>query len=134
MQGDRVFAPQAEDHSSAKTTTGVLLSRPCELLPLPNLHVRLAETSYYSGISDACITFLVDTLISVYSSWQSIPDRAGRNVNMMRELISWILPDSMKSSHPERSGHDDIKQKQPEEESSSARLEDAARRSVSCLP
>lgn len=30
---------------------------------------------------------------------------------MMRPLIELVWPDSMKSSHPERSGHDDIKQK-----------------------
>jgi len=29
---------------------------------------------------------------------------------MMRELIKLGWPDSMKSSHPKRSGHDDIKQ------------------------
>ena len=37
----------------------------------------------------------------------------------------------MKSSHPERSSRDNIKQKQPEEESSSARLEEGASLSVS---
>jgi hypothetical protein len=30
---------------------------------------------------------------------------------MMRELIKLVSPDSMKSSHPKRSGHDDIKTK-----------------------
>lgn len=36
---------------------------------------------------------------------------------MMRELIEKpVLPDSMKSSHPERSSHDDIKQEEKKPE------------------
>jgi hypothetical protein len=50
---------------------------------------------------------------------------------MMRELIKLVLPDSMKSSHPKRSGHDDIKQKTTRRRDSSARLDEAARPSVS---
>jgi len=49
-RGDRVFAPQAEDHSSAKTTTGVCLSRPRAALCRPTVGVGAAKTSYYSGI------------------------------------------------------------------------------------
>ena len=49
-RGDRMFAPQAEDHSSAKTTTGVCLSRPRAALCWPTVGAGAAKTSYYSGI------------------------------------------------------------------------------------
>lgn len=55
------FAPQAEDHlPRVRDATGVLVSRPRALCyPSSNLVLLLQQkTSYYSGITDACITFV----------------------------------------------------------------------------
>jgi hypothetical protein len=58
---ERVFAPQAEDHfPRVSDATGVLLSRPRATASPPSDPVLFLrpETSYYSGITDACITFV----------------------------------------------------------------------------
>jgi hypothetical protein len=56
-----VFAPQAEDHlPRARAATGVLMSRPRAFAsPSRPSPPSAAETSYHSGIADACITFAV---------------------------------------------------------------------------
>lgn len=58
----KAFAPQAEDHfPRVSDATDVLLSRPlpsCFPLSDPD-PLQQIETSHYSGIADACITFVV---------------------------------------------------------------------------
>jgi hypothetical protein len=55
-----VFAPQAEDHlPRTKDATGVLMSQPRAVASLISTQSSFAaETSYHSGITDACITFV----------------------------------------------------------------------------
>ncbi len=53
-----VFAPQAEDHDLGNRDAGVLMS--ASKPATTSIHTVPpfgAETSYYSGIADACITF-----------------------------------------------------------------------------
>lgn len=57
-----VFAPHAEDHILRARDAGVLMSRP-RALPIPSStwssFCTRERWSYYSGITDACITFVV---------------------------------------------------------------------------